>query len=157
MLRDNRPADAGRLLEEAFETLPSNADYAFRAARARMYEQAAPARVKVLLNKAIDANPSAPEAFLLRAQYELAQPDPDRANVLSDLKRVLEIDPQDVFVRLQYAAVLERFGDGEESKRQLDLARQANEGLEVENPKRLKPERFEREFQQAKERLNQRK
>jgi hypothetical protein len=154
MLRENRPVDAGRLLEEAFDTLPSNADYAFRAARARMYEQAAPARVRQLLDKAIAANPGAPEAYLLRAQYELAQPNPDRYSVLQDLSRVLQINPQDVFVRLQYAAVLEQFGDAEEAKRQLDRARQANEALEIENLKRLKPERFDEEYKRARERLS---
>jgi tetratricopeptide (TPR) repeat protein len=148
-----RPAEAARLLETASERAPFNADYAFRAARAMMFANAPPQRVRAALDRAIAANPDAPESYHLRAYFEIARPEPDHQRVLADFKRLLDLNPQDVSGRLDYAAVLARFGDAEESTRQRELARRFNDALEAENPKRLSPSQFDEAWKTAQDRM----
>jgi Tfp pilus assembly protein PilF len=72
----------------------------------------AAARALSLLAQAIAANPLEPSNYLLRARYNLQQHTmTDPSLVRGDFEQALRLNPNDIRVRLEYAAALERFGD----------------------------------------------
>jgi O-antigen ligase len=145
-------ARAFALLRDAYYRVPANADYALRAANALVYDQARPEEVRTWLSIAIAADPTEVAAYLARAQFEMRQPQPDAAAVRSDYETVLRLNPNDVGIRLEYAAALFRLGLADEAAGQYRAALAYNDQLSPDEPKRLPPARAE-EIRQQIERI----
>jgi tetratricopeptide (TPR) repeat protein len=135
-----RAADA---LATASQLVPYNEDYFFRQAQACLsfgdLDQA-----KVLIAHAKQINPMLVDPYLLDANVELSQPNPDPAAVRADFNKILQLNPNDVSLRVQYGNALERFGLLPEAREQYRLALNANDALPIGEPKRLPPEDVEK-------------
>jgi O-antigen ligase/tetratricopeptide (TPR) repeat protein len=134
--------------------IPYNADYAFRAARALHLQVGPPQpltnpaqidlsiklRNRILLwyGTAIQADPSFLGAYHLRAIYWLQLDEP--AKMIADFDKVLELNPNEVSLRLEYARSLEMVHLFPEATHQLELALHYNELLDKAEPKRLPPD-----------------
>jgi Tfp pilus assembly protein PilF len=125
--------------ERAFRRVPYNADYAFRAGRALLY---ASRDARPALSRAIAADPTRAGYWVTRAKAEDASPTPDFARVRADYEQALRIDPNNVDVRLDFAAVLARQGDANAARVQYESALAYNDKLHPDEPKRLKPARL---------------
>jgi O-antigen ligase/tetratricopeptide (TPR) repeat protein len=136
---------------QAFTRLPLNADYAFRAGRALQIEadamQAAgqqskiPAslrlQIRAFYTTAISHDPSSISPHLRRAALALQVLDADQ--VIADFNRALELNPNEVSIRLDYAKALEQLRLPQQAAEQLQLALFFNHMLDPAEPKRLTP------------------
>jgi hypothetical protein len=137
---------------DAFVHVPFNADYAFRAARAlHMSIDALPvpltdptqvaladkARIRILgwYGVAIDQDPSDIDAYHWRAIFLLQLLDPSR--MIADWEKIMELNPNQVSLRLEYARDLEAFNHLPQAKAQFKLALAFNDQLDKAEPKRL--------------------
>jgi cytochrome c-type biogenesis protein CcmH/NrfG len=127
----------------AISPLP-NSDYAFRAARVSIMSRAPEPQTQLLLAQAIAANPMDANAYMTRAQHELQKPaaDRDKEQLLRDMYRAVELDPNNIEGHLRLAHVYQLRGDTKSAQREIDIARQKNSQLDPENPKRLTDEDF---------------
>jgi tetratricopeptide (TPR) repeat protein len=139
-IRDRRFFDAAAELDRAHQALPINADYAYRAARALAFAQAPPQRVRDMLARAIASDPLAVEHYLMRARYDLSLPETDARQVIADYERALQLNPNDVPMRLEYAEALQTLGRTEDALHQYRLALHYNDQLHPHEPKRLTPQ-----------------
>jgi tetratricopeptide (TPR) repeat protein len=146
-LRAGRGPEAVRLLAQARDQQRLNADYPFRAARA-MIMGGAPNEHEILalLDIAIKANPMASEYLLARARYLAHLPNPGERHdaIVADYRRVLELNPNEVSLHLEFAEVLRSFNtpaDRAAAREQYEAALRYNDQLPANEPKRLKPER----------------
>jgi O-antigen ligase len=138
-----RTADA--LFRSAMAISPlTNSDYAFRAARVSIMSQAPEPQTQMLLAQAIAANPMDANAYMTRAQHELQKhaADRDKEQLLRDMYRAVELDPNNIEGHLRLAHVYQLRGDTKSAQREIDIARQKNSQLDPENPKRLTDEDF---------------
>jgi len=81
-----------------------------------------PERAGVELEAAEALNPDAPLLWAVRAQYHLAQSDP--AAAAANMKRAVDLDPDNWQLRLQAARVLQGVGDDEAAVKNVDAALQ---------------------------------
>ncbi len=135
-IRNNQPALAAKKLEDAFDRVPWNADYAFRAAILRADEHDPQAAIN-LISAAINADPVMADAFVWKSQLALALPHPDISAALADMARAVAIDPHSVDLHRRYAEMLARLGRPIEAAQQYKLALDANAGLDPHDAKRL--------------------
>jgi tetratricopeptide (TPR) repeat protein len=145
-LRARRLDRAADDFERALSTVPYNADYAFRAARALLFgpdPRPQADRVIRLLDGAVALDPNRAEYWLSRANAELLRPTPDAALVRRGYERALRLDPNNVQVRLDYAAMLTRLGDPSGARDQYEAALRQNDLLSPDEPKRLPPAKLE--------------
>jgi O-antigen ligase len=146
-LRAGRGPEAVRLLAQARDQQRLNADYPFRAARAMIYGGAPnPQEILALLDVAIRQNPMATEYRLTRARYLAHLPNPAqrRDAIVADYRRVLELNPNEVSLHLEFADVLRSFNTPEDraaARAEYEAALRCNDQLPANEPKRLKPER----------------
>lgn len=133
---------AAGLFRSAFDTVPTNADYAYRAARAMMMANDPPDQIKATLAFAIDSNPTNVGYYLSRALLELHQPNPDFPAAQRDFESALKLDPQNVAVRLDCADALAKFNKPAEAIAQYQKALATNEKYDVTEPKRLSRQRI---------------
>jgi hypothetical protein len=141
--RNDHPNEAMRLFMSAYDHQPLNADYPYRAAQAyasssNVFNQS----VLDLLSLAMKHNPRAVDYPLMRAQYLLHTPDPSafRAQIIKDLQRVVELDPAEISLRLQYADALAGFKAPEDRAGAIHQYQEAiryNDMLKPDEPKRL--------------------
>jgi hypothetical protein len=137
-LQANRPAAAVLDYQEAFAGLPLwNADYAMKLALARLYAGMPPERAMDALDAAIGADPMFLKGYLTRAQLRMQSPSPGVQKVKHDYQTAIELNPNDVDVRTDYAAVLERLGFRHEAAQAYRDALEKNDGLASDEPKRL--------------------
>jgi len=141
-LRAGKPQLAAAQYREAFHAVPSNADYAFRAARALTYANAPADQVRAMLVQATSANPTAVEYWLWRASFESQMPEDrrDYAEIRRDYQRVLDLNPNDAQIRLQYAAAMEKH-DPMLAAQQYRTALEKNALLNPDEIRRLPPEK----------------
>ena len=126
----------------AAELVPYNADYAFRAARAHLSDpRGDAAAAATLLTEAIRRDPIRPQYWLHRAYARLRMPSPDAAGARADYAQALRLDPNNVEVRLEFAEVLRRLGDGAAALEQFREALRYNDLLPPDEVKRLPPQR----------------
>jgi O-antigen ligase len=134
--------------------LPINADYAFRAARALhislgpampltdpgQIDLAAKLRKRILIwyTVAIQEDPSFLGAYHLRGIFWLQLGEAE--GMRADFEKVMELNPNEVSLRLEYAHGLEMLHLFSEAKRQFKLALSYNELLDKAEPKRLSAE-----------------
>jgi tetratricopeptide (TPR) repeat protein len=148
-MREGRLDEAATMYQEALEHVPWNADYAFRAGRAIQIELdlllSSPKRVTIpealriqirsLYTTAISRDPSDIAPYLGRAELALQVLDADQ--VVGDFNRALELDPNNVTVRLNYASALEAMRLPQQELEQLRLALFYDDLLDPTEPKRL--------------------
>jgi O-antigen ligase len=143
-MRAGRTASAARRFGHAFETLwIPNADYAFRAARAMILSGDPPDRVRATLGRAIETSPISVAYVRLRAEFEEKLPNPDAQRVIADYERVIELDPNDLSAHLDFARVLERFGQRDRAREQYEEVLRRNELMNPDEPERLPPARID--------------
>jgi tetratricopeptide (TPR) repeat protein len=78
---------------------------------------------------------------LLRAAAELSRPHPRFDRVRLDYDRAIAINPRDPPTRLDFAELLERFGDIPAAIEQYRLALAINDDFHPDEPRRLSPAR----------------
>jgi O-antigen ligase len=143
-LRARAPAvAAGHFRRAVGATWVPNGDYAFRAARAMILSGAAGEQVRAMLDRAQGDSPMSAAYPRLRAEFELRQSSPDAQRVIDDFERVLDLDPNDVAARLDFAQALERLGRPADARRQYARALELNDLLDPAEPERLPPARVE--------------
>jgi len=146
-LRAGRGTEAVRLLAQARDQQRLNADYPFRAARV-MIAGGAPNEHEILalLDVAIKGNPMSTDYLLARARYLAHLPNPAGRHdaIVADYRRVLELNPNEVSLHLEFADVLPSFNspaDRAAARQEYEAALRHNDELPANEPKRLNPER----------------
>ncbi|MGD0463206.1 MAG: O-antigen ligase family protein [Tepidisphaeraceae bacterium] len=135
----------------AFQIQPLNADYAFRAGRALHFSMGPPVPLAdpnqlahAIRSKreiiswysiAVSKDPALLAAYHLRAIFWLQMNDPDE--MIADFDKVMELNPNEVSLRLEYARDLEMFRLLPQAKKEFTIALAYNEQLDQAEPKRL--------------------
>jgi O-antigen ligase len=140
----SRPDVAAKMFESIFQSVPYNADYAFRAARAHMMAGSPPAKVTAMLGIAIATEPTNVGYRLTRAGVELRQPQPDVGMIRQDYDAAVRLDPHNMQGRLDYAHALDKFGDPAAAAAQIRRALDTNRQYDPTEPERLPPEEVAR-------------
>ena len=139
-VRAGRMSQATARFRGAFDEVPSNADFAYRAARAAIMDRGAtPAEVRELLDAAVAADPTLVRAYLTRAEFERQQHNGDAVRFNFD--KAVVLNPADTDVRLRYADALAEMGLKTEAAVQLRTALEFNDKLPIDEPERLPPEK----------------
>jgi O-antigen ligase len=130
---------AGGRLEEASRRMPTNADYAIRAAQAWRLARD-PGRARALMDAAVAAEPASPGYRVARADLELGEAQPDASRVLADYADAVRLDPRNTLRRVRYGELLERFDHKGEAVSQYEQALSDDAQLPSFEKRRL-PER----------------
>ena len=99
-------------------------------------------RILVWYTLAVQENPSFLGAYHLRGIFWLQLGEPQQ--MIADFEKVMELNPNEVSLRLEYARGLEMLHLFPEAKRQLKLALAYNDLLDKGEPKRLSTEQAEK-------------
>lgn len=149
-LRSGRAAEAAQLYAQARAHQRLNADYTFRTAQAMIASGPAAngAEILALLDSAVRQNSMSTEYVLTRARFtaHLSDATTRRDAIRADYRRVLELNPNEVSLRLEFADVLKGFGTPEDraaARREYEEALRFNEMLRADEPKRLKEGKVE--------------
>ena len=118
-----------------------NSDYPTREARALYFGHASPSSQLDALGRAIRIAPHRSQTWASRAQFRAVLPSPDLGGVLDDFQHAVALDPNNVDLRLTYAAAMERLGQGDSARRQYEEALQRNDSLPPGEIRRLSPAR----------------
>jgi O-antigen ligase len=138
--------------DKAMKIFPINAEYAYRAGRAlddelETIRKAAPnAPISQILIHRIfqyyDAasleNPAYISAYLRRAALSTLMIQPNDA--INNYVIVLQLDPNEVDIRLAYAKALKALGEPDRAREEFEKALWYNDQLDAAEPKRLTPE-----------------
>ncbi len=135
----------------AFQIQPLNADYAYRAGRAMHFSIGPPVpltdpnqldhalrskrEIVTWYSIAISKYPALLAAYHLRAIFWLQMNDPEA--MIADFDKVMELDPNEVSLRLEYARDLEMFHLLPQAREQFKLALAYDDQLDPAEPKRL--------------------
>ncbi|HEY1629371.1 MAG TPA: hypothetical protein VGF52_05900, partial [Tepidisphaeraceae bacterium] len=114
-----------------------NADLADRAAEVMEQANLPAAQVLAMYDAAVAADPMSVRYLLHRAEFEFRQPQPDAASIIRDFEKIVQLDPNQVSQRLEFAGVLLRFGHRQQAVEQFQAALHYNDLLELNDPKRL--------------------
>ena len=90
-----------------------------------------------MLDRTIATNPMSPKYYRVRAEFELTRNPASTDPVRADYEKALQIDPNSVDMRLEYADVLARTHSPIEAKKQYEIALSFNDQLSPDEPKRL--------------------
>lgn len=131
---------------KAFRLVPFNPDYAFRAEQSALLGRGNPLMMRQLIDAAVSADPFAVRYRLARAV--LAESVNDLAQADADYRRILQLDPNNLELRLQYAHLLEKQGRRPEAREQYRQTLQFNDKLPPDEIRRLSPEQL-RQVQKA--------
>ena len=141
-VRYGRTKAAASQFRAALREQPTNADYAFRAARALYMDRDLPG-VREMLDAAVAIDPTLVKAYLMRAGTELLQPNPDPRIVRENYDRALALNPADNDMRLRYAEALEQLELKKEAADQYRMVLEFNDKLPMEEPEKLPAEKVE--------------
>lgn len=136
-IRAGRPDEAASALKSAFDRVFYNGDYAYRAAMMARQARQDPKAVTSLLDAAVADDRTSVNFLRARAEYILQTTPGDLQRAADDYVRAAKIDPNNVDLRRQLAAVLQNLGDRRDAIAQLRAALRADDGLEPGDPKRL--------------------
>ena len=142
MLRSREPIRAAALYRNAYDRMPLNAEYAYHAARAMMYGNENPAKVRAMLDTAVATDPMQVSYRLLQANHEARGGDPAIAK--REYERSLALDPNNIRARLEYAEALITFNERPAAAQQIRIALEKNDQLHADEPKRLLPDELEK-------------
>jgi len=141
-LRTSDPLRAAALYKSAYDRMPLNAEYAYQSARAMMYGQDNPGKIRAMIEEASARDPMSVQYHLLRAQFERQQGDP--AIATQQYERALALDPNNVRARLEFADALISFNERPRAAEQIKIALARNDQLHPDEPKRLTSEELEK-------------
>lgn len=139
------PADvehAREALLKAFELVPYNGDYAFRAEQAGLLNGLGdPAELRKLLDAAIADNPRMIRYLNARATLETLTG--DWLGAQADYRQILQqLDPHNLELRLRYALLLDKLGKAAEAVRQYKTVLESNDRLAPDEIRRLSPQQL---------------
>jgi O-antigen ligase len=137
-VRHGNAVAASQKLWDAFHKVPFNGDYAFRAAAALQLAQGNPLTIRQMLEAATAADPSSGKYWLGRAVFES-----DFAGTASDYRRAIDLDPNNVSLRIEFADLLVKNGKRIEAREQYVRALELNNQLAPDEMKRLPSTRIE--------------
>ena len=147
-MRNHSQADlrqAAGYYQAAFLIAPAkDPDYASRAARALMSIPDADGAVRAELSTAIGANPNDPMGYLTRARYNVERHPENQADIRQDFEHALELNPNDIDSRIEFAKVLETFGDHEGAAGSIARRWRRMTGLTQPNPSDCPPPKWTR-------------
>lgn len=127
---------------KAFELVPYNGDYAFRAEQAALLNGINdPAEERAWLNAAIADNPRMIRYLNARAMLETLTG--DWLSAIGDYERILQLDPHNLELRLRYAALLDRIGKSTEAVKQYRIVLENNDRLAPDEIRRLSPQKVQ--------------
>ena len=142
-IRKSQFVQASRAFTAAADIRPDNAEYAFNAAMAlARAPQVPPTELRGLLDRTLAANPMSPRYYRIRAEFRLQLSPPDARAVRDDFEHALQIDPNSVDMRLEYADALANLHEPAEAVRQYERALWFNDQLSPDEPKRLSEKRL---------------
>lgn len=146
LVRWGEPARAISLYARAAERTPvSNRDYYEREAQAIMYARGDVETAGERLRRAWKVDPRAPGPLLMLADlYEKVARPPRLTEAAELYEQILELNPNDLRLRLRYAGVLEALGQVEAKKEQLQKTLDFNAQLNPDELERLTPIQVER-------------
>ncbi|MDB5325449.1 MAG: O-antigen polymerase [Phycisphaerales bacterium] len=128
-----RTRDAASLYLEAMAVSPvPNPEYPRRALR--WADRSEINDIFALLTKIIDADPFNAQPWLNRARYESRG---QSTAAVSDFARAVSLNPNDVAMRLEYAAFLDSIGKPDEANNQIKAALDVNDQFHPDEPRRL--------------------
>lgn len=126
-------------LLKAFELVPYNGDYAFRAEQSALLNGITdPTGPRNLLDAAIADNPRMIRYLNARAMLESMTG--DWIGAMADYQRILQIDPHNLELRLHYASLLDTLGRSGEAVKQYRIALENNDQLAPDEIRRLSPQ-----------------
>lgn len=120
-----------RLLD-ASKLVPINPDYAYRAA---LLGHDNPLMAREMLAAAIAADPMSVRYH--RAMAELDESQREWSNALAEYRKAVELDPNNLGLRIEYAGLLHRRGNAAEARRQYERVLELNELLPSQEIRRL--------------------
>jgi O-antigen ligase len=132
---------AANQLQDASRLVPYNADYPFRAEQALLMARSNPDALFPLLDRAIADDPATVRYRLARASLEVMLGKLELAR--TDFERILQLDPYDLEIRLEYGHVLEKLGLRQEARGQYLKTLELNDYLAPDEIRRLRPEQVE--------------
>jgi O-antigen ligase len=131
----------------AFNMMPINGDYAYRVGNALNHEPPGGGDIFATLNAiqywydvATATNPSDIRPYLRRAALAAQAHDADSVEV--NFEQALELDPNEVDIRLQYADTLSKLHLPQLAIAQYEEALSFNDQLDKAEPKRLSPDKL---------------
>jgi O-antigen ligase len=137
--------------QHAWFDMPLDADYAYRvgwsmnAAAVAGNHGGVPDDLRLQIagyyDLAIENNPSAIMPYLQQARLALGAG--DKQGVVDNFSRALQLNPNDVSIRLNFARALEALHQPARAKEQLETALRYDDMLDVGEPKRLSAEQIE--------------
>jgi O-antigen ligase/tetratricopeptide (TPR) repeat protein len=130
-------------LQQSWQTVPYNSDYALRLARLFL-TVGQDARAEPLLAQIKLIDPRMIEARLLDAHMRLKSPNPDRAEILRDYQTALDLSPNDEQIRIDFGNTLNRFGEMNQARAQYARALDTDAKLPVGEPNRLSQEQIDK-------------
>jgi O-antigen ligase len=145
LIRAQQPRAAAMQFRRAFEQLwIPNADYPYRAAIALARAGAPADQIRVLLDTAIAANPMDGGFHRTRAKLELEQSNPDANRIIESYQEATALDPNDVWLHLEFADALVQLGMKAHALDEYRQALRYNDLLGPDEPKRLPPAELQR-------------
>lgn len=127
-------------LIKAFDLVPYNGDYAFRAEQTGLLNGIVnPTELRAWLNAAIADNPRMIRYLNARATLETLTG--DWLSAVADYDRILQLDPHNLELRLRYAALLDQLGKSAEAVKQYRIVLENNDRLAPDEIRRLTPKR----------------
>lgn len=152
-LRAGQSARAAAGFRQASGTLPINADFAFREARALVLAGAPADTADSALARAVAADPSSALYHATRARLWLRQPAPSADRIRDEFSKALALDPRDVQMRLEFADALGDLGLFASAVEEYNRALNFDSQMPVEEEKRLSSDKT-REIGEKIQRLN---
>ena len=125
------PASACQKYLQASMLVPINGDYAYRAA------YTSPIAARQLLEKAIVADPLAVRYYRALAELDLKTKSTDLA--MKEFAKCVELDPNAMDVRIEYAKALQANKRFDEAKAQYEQVLKINDALPATEIQRLSP------------------
>jgi hypothetical protein len=152
LLRDNHTGRAMAEYVDAAQQQPLNADYMYRAFRAAVYDRASLEQQLELISEAIAADPRHELYYLSRAHCQATASHPDIERARSDFRTALELDPNNMEARVEYARTLVKWAAAEvhaevrqnyedEARQQYKLALAVNDKMPSDEVRRLEAQK----------------
>ena len=124
---------------KAFELVPYDGDYAFRAEQVALLEGSSDlSSLRRMLDAAVAADPRKIRYLNARAMLETLSG--DGLGAMADYERIVRLDPHNLELRLHYAMLLDKLGKPAEAAKQYQTVLEDNDQLAPDEIRRLSPQ-----------------
>jgi tetratricopeptide (TPR) repeat protein len=147
---ERRLPEAIELYTRAFETLPvGNVEYALRLSGMSAQSSARLDDALGWADRAVQSDPASINARLTRARLRVALHPRDPTSsamrmALEDYSSAIDMNPNEIATRIEFADVLELAGRPAQAREQLQAALRVNDGYDAGEPERLSPDQARR-------------